>query len=486
MDNERKIDPGADDKDSRELIDSSKMLFLQEVASEFRKRQEQYDVAAEFAKTKANRSPLVLLVILTLVAISAATVVSVHVYSERSAAGFQVSIDDFQDINLREVLDSVSRLENRLRELNQDQMRMEEEFQRRMRDVQGQAEREIELISSRSGNQGEQNRQAAQVRNRLQEQQRELQAEFDERMQLHEQETEEVLNLLSQYDTRQADLAQQQETVLDNQSQVHALEMEELRSRYEAQIDELVGNYEQTIHELESYQVELRDTLLARLQRERAELIRRFNPDLSETDVAPLVTAVISPSTVPQFELQEIYTQERIFSEADMRSLRNQYGAQRELLQVLQDVPYQNSVPDVLRQLENRSVWMVTEYERWLERAAQALQERTEQVAQNEEYIRKLLYAPRFMARSNRDHGYIINPEDPERIAVYVDSNRDPETGLRAFVFRADDQKIAEIELEITGGRQYARVVETVDGQEIQPFDTLLLQVQENEMRSYP
>ena len=111
---------------------------------------------------------------------------------------------------------------------------------------------------------------------------------------------------MAQYDSRQLELAREQEEVLNNQQRLFEIQMEELRDGFEERIQNLTSNYESRIAELEQYQAEFERTIrrrhaneIARLREEHdqqtRELILRFNPQIRAGRVANALRRNFSP-----------------------------------------------------------------------------------------------------------------------------------------------------------------------------------------------
>jgi hypothetical protein len=73
----------------------------------------------------------------------------------------------------------------------------------------------------------------------------------------------------------------------------------------------------------------------------------------------------------------------------------------------------------------------------------------------------------------------VLDPRNPDSVAVYVDRIREVQEGTTGLVFRRDDELIARIRFEEAGERTAtARVVRLADGKELRPFDKVLIEVQ--------
>ncbi|MFW5812055.1 MAG: hypothetical protein ACOCWS_03640, partial [Alkalispirochaetaceae bacterium] len=103
---------------------------------------------------------------------------------------------------------------------------------------------------------------------------------------------------------------------------------------------------------------------------------------------------------------------------------------------------------------------------------------REETISGLEANIDEFLFALDSLTRQNRENGYILDPRETSDVVVYIDRIRDVADGSRGFVFREDDEYIGTIEFSITEEDIIASVIEVAEGEELQPFDKVLIQVQ--------
>ncbi len=529
-------------RESTDLVAQTKLEFLREVIQDFKRRQSRYDLGHEFAKTKKNRSPLVAVMIVGMIVLFAAGAIGVTAYINQTQGNIQVDIGDFEDVNLRELLDQAQQLEQEMQAAQRRLDSLISERDNRIRSIRQSAEREIELLGARNISQAEINRQAEQIRGQAEQEVAEVENEYADRIAEAEAEIEDVQDRMAQYDSRQLEQAREQERILNNQSRIHEIELENQAAEYKAQIENLTEDYEAQIAELETFAQNLEANLrqshteeIARLEAEHAQdiadLIALYNPTFTAPDILALVNAPSDLQALQGAQLvafDSALAAEGVISREGYDALANRLSEYMTLIERLREVPYENSVPSTLSQLEYRVVGLIRWYEElWdglLETVAgrdqiiaqrnntiaqreatigdleaevqaqirarqQAVAEQVEEreqavadlqavIAQRQAEIDRFLYALEELTNQNRENGYILDPRNTDNIVVYLDALRQVVDGTIGYVFRRDDEFIGTIRFESDGSRVSASLVELAGDTKLAPYDKVLVEVQ--------
>ena len=530
MDNEREVNQnqpqGSGEEDGNALVERSKMLFLQEVLEQAGQEAAQYDVHEEFAKTKRNRSLIVPGVILLLVVVFGVGMYFTTQEIQSSTQDVQVTLGDMEDVDLMEVLDTAQRLENQIVGVQDRINSQENERDEQIEEIRGDLERDIRLIRERTNlSEGDRNTRIANARNEAEQEIQALQDEYAGRIAEAEEELADLQQRLDQYDSRRLERAKQQEQVLNNQAQLHDMEMQEQREEYEQRIADIRSNYEERIAELESFQEEFEQRMRERQERELEQLRReitrqltlRYNPDLSDDEIASLLTEALEETLLNRSEIADFdqrLSVEDVIAQDAYQSLAAEVSGFQQIMSRVQEVPYENSIPRALEQLEYRNRRIIEEYEEMWMKLADTIDQRDEVIAQREEVIAqrenaiaqreeviaardrairdlestiaglqtrigRFAYALQGLSTENRENGYILDPRRTDRVLVYLDRLRDIEEGTVGLVFRQDDEFIGRIRFGSgPEGATTASLVELAEGKELQPFDKVLIVVQ--------
>jgi phage host-nuclease inhibitor protein Gam len=471
-----------------ELVERSKQVFLREIVNEFRRKQQQYDVGVEFAKTRRNRSLLVPLTIIGLIAIFSVVVIGVTRYIQSASRSIQVNIQDFADVNLRDVLDEASRLQTQLAAARRELEQVRTTLENGVSQVERNRDRAIQLLQEEELSAAARNTRTQQLESQAQSEIASLNAEYLPRIEELDARIADLQDQIAQYDSRQLEQAREQEQILDNQRQLHELEINQIREEYEAEIAEITDNYEREISELETYQRDFEATVRQRHANEIARLIRLYNPRLEgeatgELLNAPETEAAAAFGGVGSYS--PMLSREGIVSRGRYEELASQYAAIGTILGRLREVPYENSVPEALTQIDRRTRDLIAGYESIREGLEETVLDRDSiiaarntTIAEQEGQIQEFLFALDELARVNGDTGYILDPRDPEEVVVYVSRIRSVEVGSIGYVFRRDDEFVGTIRFVLRDGRVGAELVDTVEDMHMRAFDKVLIDVQ--------
>lgn len=480
------------DREVRAIVERSKLMFLKEAIEDYKRKQSQYDLGTEFAKTRKNRTPLVPAVIIGMLLLFAVGAFGITWYIDDSSRNIQISIEDFQDVALRDLLDVARRNEQDLEQAERRFQELLRQQEREITSVRDNTQRAIDLLEVQELTVNQVAARTNQLRSEEQRATREIRARFGPEIEEIEAEIAVIQTRIAQHDAVQLEIAREQQDVIDNQQRVSELEMERTRNQYEQEIAAMTESYETRISELEQYQRTFETNIrrahrneISRLREQHAneiaELILRFNPEFSSGEMARILAA-----TPPGSALREHGTAPyRPLLETSGPGARDLYaGIEREIrdlsviLRNMREVPYENAIPSVLAHLEHRTGELVRRYEDiWLG-LTDAVADRDEIISSQEELIARFVHAFTELTKDNRENGYVLDARDPENILVFIDRIRDVPTGTRGYVFRRDDELIGVIEFQLREGVVSASLVQSRPDMEIRPFDRILLQVQ--------
>lgn len=495
MGDERKIE--GTNSEVPDLVEKSKSLFLQELASEFRQRQAQYNLETEFAKTKQNRSLLVPIVLAGIVLFFLAGSVGVTLYIDKKSREVQVGAQAFESVNLREVLDTAKRLETDLANARKDLENLQNGQNSEVEQARLAFQRESELISSATDlTESVKGERLQAARLRLNRQLNAIQASYASRIAAKEKEIEKIQKEIDSYDARQVQKAREQEEVLNNQRRLHEMEMERTLKAHQQELRELDQRYIREIEGLKKYQQDLLAVLKANHAREIAALILKYNPTTVSEAAAPLLTASIDPAVLnarlPRFN-SSLLTAEGLLDVGALSRLSQKLSELSIVLGELKKIPFQNTVPSLIAQIEARQKEVAILYEQIIEAFNRGIlqknailrsqEERIKglnaQVAEQNQLIGRYVYAIEQHMLNNREQGYVVDSREPKNLLVMVDKLRLISPGSVARVFRRDDEYIGKIRYEGEAGKAHWVVLELKDPRNpIRPFDKVLVEEQ--------
>jgi len=487
------------DEQVKDLVEQSRQIFLRDESQRYTKR-ELYNLHEEFAKTRKNKNPIVWIAVLLFVAVFATGAILLTMYIQNESQRVPIDIADFADVNLKDVLDKAKKLENQKRTLERELQDLIDAMNKEIGDVNRKAEQDIGLINARAISQAEKNNLIQIVRNQENRDVKAIEQKYQPLIQQKQAELAAVQKEIDEYDTKLTEQAKKQEEILNNQQKKFDLEMAKTIEYYEDQIKTLKNRNVEEVNALKAYNASIVDQLnrnhaaeierlnrehadeIARLKAEHAEELRvtilKFNPIYDSYPLRGIISRGVTMANLNRNILHSyraVLNQENIVGQADFNYLQGYISDYDTLVNEFQKVPYENSVPGVLQQLENLTWLMVQAYENMWYRMSLVLETKNEKLAQ-------YAYAFTSLIRTSRENGYVLDPRDTKNMVIFVDTGYDIKDGDLAYIFRKDDQPIGTIRFNRTkngkGESLSASLTELVSADvPVEPFDKILLQV---------
>jgi hypothetical protein len=432
-----------------------------------------YDLVSEYRKTKANRQPIIPIVIVVITVVVLGVSLLITRVIDTQSRKVAVDIQSFEDLNLQDLLDMAKRnmddldkaslelatLQSSLRtDLNKiadqkradlalaDAMKLDPEaLAKRHRDIEGDASAKIKAANEKYGPQ----------------------------IKTKEQEVSALQSKIAAYDSGSLEKARKQQAELDNQRQVFEHEQQQLKDFYEKRIAELQASLE-----AEKAENERRQKAMI------AELTSRYNPTWTEERALALAAAgeaAKSRPANPKFPA-EAPRGSPIATDA-IRSTATRYDDLRYLIGRLRGVQYLNSVPGTLAAMDEAGADLAADFTSLLQTVSTNAVTRDQRILRLESALVETRssvdsydYALAGYASFASESGIIIDPREKTRVVVYIDPlYHISGEGAAAWVFRADDEPIAELTLRREGEKTFASVDRIEEGQEIRPFDRILI-----------
>ncbi len=505
---------GNEDK-VKDLVEKSKSFFLRETVSRSLGR-EGFQLDREFAKTRKNRSMIVLISIVLFVAIFTAGSILVTLYIQRESKRVPVNIEAFQDVNLKEVLDRAKKFENQMKVAKREFADLQTSMEQEITEIRQEAGRQIELVNARNLSRPETARQVKRIQDEADAEITAIQERYKPLFEEKEAEIAQIQENIDSYDAKMVEQARRQEEVLNNQQRRFELEMEETVNYYETRLAEVERQWNEEVTAIENHYEALISQInrnhadeIARLKQQHAKeiadlkqqhaeeiaalkqqhadevrrLILKYNPVFESGEISELLAAAIDPSIIGKENLndfQNVLAEEGIISRAEFNRMYGNIDDLNLIMEKLKEIPFENSVPSALRQLEYRNWLVFKQYDVIWQEMAEVIETKNRIIDEQREQLGNYYYALETLVKSSRENGYILDPRDEEDIVVFLDQIHAVKEGDLGYVFREDDQVIGTIEFLIApSGKLRARLVGLEsDEYAIQPFDKVLIQVE--------
>jgi hypothetical protein len=357
MDDERKVNP-AEGEGERALegIERSKAWFLRAALEEYRSAQAQYSLNDEFAKTRKNRSLVVVLAVAGTCLAFGLFAFFFNGYLETKNNTVQVNTKEFEDINLRELLDKAKKLESDLEYSQTNLAKLENEQLLAGDRVRSEsADRLTMFRSTNPGEAGLEAENAAEAR-RLASAIAGVEADFTARKQPVNEWIALLQSQLAAIDARKLEVARKQEVILNNERKVYDVERQRVQSLLQDQLRQTVADYEGRLKQRERFTQDLEASAHATLVKEQERLKLLYNPLWTEESAVRLLTSPQDQNRQGAWVAQIPDTYREVVSQARLAALNQELAEYRGVMGLLGQVPWANSMPLALAQLQSRAL----------------------------------------------------------------------------------------------------------------------------------
>ncbi len=462
----------ADGKQVEKRIIQSRNIFLEQIKREIHE-QEQYNVQAEFEKTRKNKNYRVLIItLLTLISFLVLISIMNAIVRNRYELA-SIDITTFQNANLRELLDITKQLEAEIALAVQKREELLMSKNLELEELSTQLERDVTSLSTQSMLPAEFKRRADALRTEHSDAVAMVENKYDVQIAAQDAIILRVRNDLNSYDTQQLEIARRQEEVLANERRLYTIELELLSSTHNKEMLILRRDHAAKLSETETYYTSLVSDLKNTHAQELATTIDRLDPQLPKLD------ALLADSQFSKATTETSFTNLRentFLSSDDVQGEEAYHGQFVRIVQTLKNLPYENDVSSSLEHIETRYQNTVLTYHNFIDNLSNLLVQYIDERDRLQLQVDRQLFAFQSLSSANRENGYIIDPRNEDDIMIYVDDAVPVDTESIGYVFRDNDILIATVNLlPYTYHTRAALMSYNNTDVSIQPFDTLLI-----------
>lgn len=407
-----------------------------------------YDLEAEYAKSKKAKSFFTIWVLLACIVVVVLLTFAVTKYIEYKNNHLSVGIQVFEDLNLKNLLDVVSRTEESMQEVTKKKIQLEAEKQALVLQAEVKKQGDLELLDSLRLSSSERKKREQTINQEYEQEIQSISGKYDSQIDFCSLQIEELQVQLSSYDKKNVEMAQQQEAALNSQLQVFQLEKAEM----EAQHQEKITDLQNQMATMQQQMVESRNASLNALTVQYESEIEKLDPVLDYPIANQIISDVANFNTMmfdsSQFKLS-------ISDEATVAQAQNFLGKIGKDFEnfnyignLFQSVNWHNSLKDYSKtvinlansigiETVNAAIELLQSQEaRFQQEKESYAHEKTSALQQSNAEYEKIYSAFETMALNNNHMGYILDLSDSSCMLTYViDSLKNKvQEGTRASV----------------------------------------------------
>lgn len=459
-----------DDLEIRQLIRNDSKTFLKSALEKSKSLVSNYDFNAEFAGTKKNKSFVVVGATLATIAALGIAAYFVTVSIERQAARAPVDVKAFDDLNLKDVLDSSKRDAGDLERVNLEIGQAEYDYKSGLATADRDYKSSVEAIKAQTLAPADEEARLAAVATAYDAAKKKALASYNANVAAKTAERAAIQARLDRYDSRLMAQAKKQQTVLASQRSAFDIEKNRQAQLYEAQIADLKAARASDVAELGRQKAEL-----------AALLTTRYNPTFTDPRSMALLSGPKPQAAAGVPAFQPYLTTAGVLDSDAEAKLDRSLSDFLYLSDKLGSVPYLNSVPPALAKMQNELRTSIIAYRQALAVAGSGLEDRDKAIATlkaraetAEKGLSQYEYAVAAIASDNRESGFVLDPRDGTHVVVYLAPTVNVTDGAVGYAARKD-KVVAVLQFHVNGASVSASVTSLVPGQTLRPFDSILV-----------
>ncbi|OHD53062.1 MAG: hypothetical protein A2096_13580 [Spirochaetes bacterium GWF1_41_5] len=359
----------------------------------------------------------------------AAFITSYITWKNRS---LNISISDFQDVNVSDIIKTAGEKQNLLEQLKQELDDLKSQYKNELAFAEDEQKSKQAAVNSRRIPAKIQKEQMLQIQKEYITRTAEIKKQYLTLIAEKEDAARVLETEISRYS--KDILGKKNEITVDNASQMHEIKMNKQRDYYTKKLSETRRFYENKLF----------------------DIVMKYNPVFTEKELQKILDDYSAGTNdIPN-------NTEQLFHDKSADSVSMQKI--KELISVierLQKINYRNSPGVAVDYIEKNSKFLLD--------SLLAENEKSDRLLKSYEYsINSLL-------KQRHDNGYILDPRLNNTIIIFIDSIHKIKIGDICLVYRSDDDYIGKIRINKISDPVTGEVFELADGKRFEALDKLLI-----------
>ncbi len=407
-----------------------------------------YSLEDEFVKTRKNKNWLVFFIVLVFILLITAFISIFTYYTGEKDKNIDISITEFNDLRLKEILNSSRLAENNIQIRNNELQSLIVEMKNKILEINNRyLVRENAVLDKGMS--------ASAARERIQELKNAEKSEISGVRTQYEAKISEKRSLISKIQAEKKaeelklEKAKKESGNIADENKVYAMKMKSLSDSSQSGLTSMADYYNRYIN----------------------YLILKYNPVFSTTGLKSSIDKNSKRNEVKTLrDYDDLFQKENVISRKRFDDLRVKIDEHDMLVQRLIGVGYENSVPPALRSIDNLSSSIVNDYENLWFGLVSTVRLKNSQIEDYKTALDAVL-------KERPESGYVISAENPSKISIHINRLLTVKEGGTGLVFRTDDKYIGQIEFYRTADGMKAKVVSLAGSNKMRPFDRILIKV---------
>lgn len=396
-----------------------------------------YSLEAEFARSKTNRDFRPYLVFLGFILLLILLTIATANYLEMRSKQIKIDISDFEDLQLKETLNTATRQGNELNHKTNELTRLRSTYDNQIKNLQQ------EIQQKTQNPQDSKNKEHQKILQRQQKQLQDLEKQYEKKI-----------------TQKQAEILRLENETTNTPDAEHP----DYRRYYELELKKQKAYYEHKLQESENSKTVNNDTLNRKEQELQVEL-KQYQEIFNDSELADLSSPVVGGGdTLNLSPTRRELEQEKILEHSDFKNLRSKINQLSEILKKLRAMPNSNPAAPVFKQTNALAYSLINDYERLWSALADRLTSKNEQLITYQSALTAYL-------KDIHASGCVIDTGQKKKIIVFCRKGWEVDTETSVELYRGKDEYIGKLTLIPNNSGTEAKVAEVAKNKTIKPLD---------------
>lgn len=217
------------------------LLFLNDELNKIQQtsQSKSYNLVEEYAKTKKNKSPFVFIILLAcFISVGGIAFVMNSVISRHNDE-ITVNLQDFDDLNLRTLLDSVTKVQANYDEAVKNKVTLQANYESEIEQAESEYQNNLFVLESMRMPSKDKAKRSQILKEENDARLKLIHEKYDAKINAAEKEVQSYADQLAEFDTAKVDSAREQQKAFDAERQIQEMERNKLAAEYENRIADL-------------------------------------------------------------------------------------------------------------------------------------------------------------------------------------------------------------------------------------------------------